>query len=44
MPAKLHKKLKRQASNKGLVGEQADKYIYGHLKKVERRLNRRKNA
>jgi len=38
VPKKLQKKLKRQASKKGLTGNQAEKYI----QKVERRLNRRK--
>ena len=38
VPKKLQKKLKRQASKKGLTGNQAKKYI----QKVERRLNRRK--
>ena len=38
VPKKLQKKLKRQASKKGLTGDQAKKYI----QKVERRLNRRK--
>jgi hypothetical protein len=38
VPKKLQKKLKRQASKKGLTGDQALKYI----QKVERRLNRRK--
>ena len=39
VPKKLQNKLKRQASEKGLTGVQADKYI----QKVERRLNRRKS-
>ena len=39
VPKKLQNKLKRQASEKGLTGIQADKYI----QKVERRLNRRKS-
>ena len=42
MPKKLHSKLKRQASKKGLSGEQADKYVHSTLRKVERRLSRRK--
>ena len=36
---KLQIKLKRQASEKGLAGNQVDKYI----QKVERRMNRRKS-
>ena len=40
---KLHKKLERQASKKGLTGKQKEKFVYGTLSKVERRLSRRKN-
>ena len=39
VPKKLQNKLKRQASEKGLTGNQAEKYI----QKVERRMNRRKS-
>ena len=39
VPKKLHNKLERQASEKGLEGNQVDKYI----QKVERRMNRRKS-
>ena len=39
VPKKLQIKLKRQASEKGLECNQADKYI----QKVERRMNRRKS-
>ena len=39
VPKKLHNKLQRQASEKGLEGNQVDKYI----QKVERRMNRRKS-
>ena len=39
VPKKLHNKLERQASEKGLAGSQVDKYI----QKVERRMNRRKS-
>ena len=39
VPKKLKIKLKRQASEKGLAGNQVDKYI----QKVERRMNRRKS-
>ena len=39
VPKKLQIKLKRQASEKGLAGNQVDKYI----QKVERRMNRRKS-
>jgi len=43
VPKKLQNKLKRQASEKGLTGNQVDKYINSTLKKVERRMNRRKS-
>jgi len=39
VPKKLQIRLKRQASEKGLAGNQVDKYI----QKVERRMNRRKS-
>ena len=39
VPKKLQNKLQRQASEKGLEGNQVDKYI----QKVERRMNRRKS-
>ena len=39
IPKRLQIKLKRQASEKGLAGNQVDKYI----QKVERRMNRRKS-
>jgi hypothetical protein len=39
VPKKLQNKLKRQASEKGLAGDQVEKYI----QKVERRMNRRKS-
>ena len=39
VPKKLKIKLKRQASEKGLAGNQVEKYI----QKVERRMNRRKS-
>jgi len=44
MPKKLHKKLERQASKKGLTGKQKEKFVYGTLSKVERRMNRRKSV
>jgi hypothetical protein len=43
VPKKLQNKLKRQASEKGLTGDQAEKYIHSTLSKVERRMNRRKS-
>jgi hypothetical protein len=39
VPKKLQNKLERQASEKGLTGDQVEKYI----QKVERRMNRRKS-
>jgi hypothetical protein len=43
VPKKLHNKLERQASEKGLEDNQVDRYIRSTLKKVERRMNRRKS-
>jgi len=43
VPKKLHNKLERQASEKGLTDNQVDRYIRSTLKKVERRMNRRKS-
>ena len=40
VPKKLHNKLERQASEKGLEGNQVDKYI----QKVERRMNNRRKS
>ena len=40
VPKKLQNKLKRQASEKGLEGNQVDKYI----QKVERRMNNRRKS
>lgn len=34
MPDKLEKKLKREASEKGLSGEHADAYVYGTMRKT----------
>lgn len=36
MPKKLHDKLVKEAKKKGLVGEEADRYIYGTLAKYEK--------
>ena len=35
MPKKLHDKLEKEATKKGLTGERKKAYIYGTLKKVE---------
>jgi len=40
VPKKLQNKLKRQASEKGLEGNQVEKYI----QKVERRMNNRRKS
>lgn len=37
MPKKLHDKLERTARKKGLKGKRKDKYIYGTIKKIEKR-------
>jgi len=37
MPKKIHQKLSRQATKKGLKGKRRQAYIYGTLRKVERR-------
>jgi hypothetical protein len=44
MPKKLHSKFRREAQSKGLVGQQADRYVYSKLRKVEQRLHRRKSG
>lgn len=36
MPKELHKKLKRQAKNKGLQGKSAAAYIYGTLENYKK--------
>lgn len=39
MPKKLKSKLRRQAQQKGMTGDQADRYVYSALRKIERRKN-----
>lgn len=34
MPEKLHRKLKQEASRKGFSGSQADRFIYGTMRKT----------
>ena len=34
MPAKLERKLEREASKKGLSGERKDAYVYGTMRKT----------
>ena len=36
MPKKLHRKLAKAARKKGLKGKQADRYIYGTMKKIDK--------
>lgn len=36
MPKKLHAKLARQATRRGLTGRAKDRYIYGTMARVER--------
>tara|TARA_B100000035_G_C20576768_1_gene369302 strand:- start:121 stop:246 length:126 start_codon:yes stop_codon:yes gene_type:complete len=40
VPKKLKNKLRRQAQQKGMTGDQADRYVYGALRKIERRKGR----
>lgn len=37
MPKALHRKLIRQARQKGLKGDRANAYVYGTLRKKKRR-------
>jgi hypothetical protein len=37
MPKKLHKKLSKQATKKGLKGKRKKAYVYGTLKKAKKR-------
>jgi len=37
MPKKLHEKLRKTGKKKGLVGERLDAYVYGTLKKKEKK-------
>lgn len=36
MPKKAHDALKKAAKKKGLKGEEADAYVYGGLRRVEK--------
>jgi len=42
MPKALHKKLARSATKKGLRGKRKDAYIYGTIKKIEKRKGKSK--
>ena len=42
MPKALHKKLSRQAMKKGLKGKRKNAYVYGTMKKIEKRKGRTK--
>lgn len=37
LPKELHDKLAKTASKKGLKGERKDAYIYGTMKKIEKK-------
>ena len=37
MPKKIHDKLARQATKKGLAGERKKAYVYGTLDKIKKR-------
>jgi len=37
MPKKLHAKLKRSAKKRGLSGDRAKGYIYGTMRRVEKK-------
>lgn len=37
MPKKLYDKLSREASKKGLTGKRKDAYVYGTMKKIEKK-------
>ena len=41
MPKKLHDKLARQASKKGLKGKERAAYIYGTMAEVEKKKRKR---
>ena len=42
MPKKLHKALSKSANKKGLTGKQKDAYIYGSMKKIEKKKSRKR--
>jgi len=37
MPKKIHDKLAKQARKKGLSGKAKDRFIYGTMKKIEKK-------
>lgn len=37
MPKKVHKSLVKSANKKGLKGERKNAYVYGTLRKIEKR-------
>jgi len=43
MPKKLHSKLSKAASRKGMTGERKKAYVYGTLSKVKKKAGSRKN-
>lgn len=41
MPARLHRKLEREAERKGLKGRRRKAYVYGTMAKIEARKKRK---
>ena len=41
MPKRLHRKLNRQAKKKRLSGKRKDAYVYGTMKKIEKKKKKR---
>ena len=37
MPKKIHRKLEKTAKKKGLTGDRKNAYIYGTLKKIDKK-------
>lgn len=42
MPKELHKKLEKEAREKGLKGEKKDSYVYGTMAKIEKKKKKSK--
>jgi len=42
MPKKVHDRLAREASRKGLTGKRRDAYVYGTLNKIEKKAKKPK--
>ena len=41
MPKELEEKLKKQATKKGFTGKRKDRYVYGTLAKIEKKVGKR---